>query len=406
MPDIHLLPPRDQDIEDTAADTGNERKKDYRSKIRSHRFTLFYKAALVILMAAGIVLIVWIQWKNKLYSVCAITSSVKTDAFQDNSLVDFDGDVLSYGKDGACCVSPKGKTLWNITYEMQDPMVRTNGSMAAIGDFDGQKIYVMDKNGTAGEISTTMPIYKFCIAQNGVVAAVLNDTSVTWIYVYDSSGNKLAYFKTTMRQSGYPVDVAISPNGILVGVSYLHADAGALKTSIAFYNFGGVGQNETDNYVSGYDYSDTLAPDIDFLDSKTAYAAMAGRLVFYTGGQKPVSAAEHIENSEIQSVYSGDGYVVMVFNSSTGDNRYRMDIYNKAGNLLRSKDFNIDYTDIKIKGDLVYVYNETECLIYNVNGIVKFSGNLGRSAKLIIPSGDVRKMQLVTDSSIDEAELK
>ncbi len=402
MPDIHLLPPRDQDSDDT----GNENRKDYRSRIRGHKFTVFYKSVLVILLVAGISFIVWIQWKNKLYSICAITSSVKSDAFQDNSLMDFDGDILSYGKDGACCVNTKGKTLWNITYEMQDPMVKTNGQMAAIGDFDGQKIYVMGKNGAVGEISTTMPICKFCIAQNGVVAAVLNDTSVTWIYVYDSSGNKLAYFKTSMRQSGYPVDIAISPNGILVGVSYLHADGGTMKTSIAFYNFGGVGQNETDNYVSGYDYNDTIAPDIEFLDAKTAYAAMTGRLVLYTGSQKPVSLAEHIENSEIQGVYSGGDYVVMIFNSNTGDNRYRMDIYNKSGTLLGSKDFNIDYTDIVVRGDLVYVYNETECLIYNVNGIVKFSGNLGRSTKLLIPSDSVRKMQLVTDSSIDEAELK
>ncbi len=403
MPDIHLVPDNVNDVEDDTDDVG---RKDYRSRIRSHKFTIFYKTTLVILLIAGISVIVWFQWVHKEYSICAITSTVKTDAFSDSSLMNFNGDVLSYGKDGACCVSSKGKTLWNITYEMQDPIVMVAGSKAAIGDFEGQKIYVMDKTGTIGEISTTMPICKLSISDDGVVAAILNDTSVTWIYVYDSQGKTLAYFKTSMRQSGYPVDISLSPNGILAGVSFLHADGGTLKTSIAFYNFGGVGQNETDNYVSGYDYSGTVAPVIDFMDSKTAFAAMAGRLVMYSGSQKPVSASEHILNSETQSVFYGDDYVVLVFNSDTGDNRYRMDIYNKAGTLVGSKDFNIDYTDIAINKDTIYIYNETECLIYNAEGIEKFSGNLGRSAKLLIPSDDIRKMKLVTDSSIDDVELK
>lgn len=403
MPDIHLVPDNRNEEENVSDE---RERKDYRSRIRSHKFTIFYKTVLVILLIAGISAIVWLQWKHKEYSVCAITSTVKTDALADNSLMSFGGDVLSYGKDGACCVSSKGKTLWNITYEMQDPIVCVAGQMAAIGDLEGQKIYVMDKTGTVGEISTTMPICKFSIAEDGVVAAILNDTSVTWIYVYDSLGKTLAYFKTSMRQSGYPVDISLSPNGILAGVSFLHADGGTLKTSIAFYNFGGVGQNETDNYVSGYDYSGTVAPVIDFIDSKSAYAAMAGRLVMYSGSQKPVSASEHILDSEIQGVFSGDDYVILVFNSNTGDNRYRMDIYNKAGTLIRSNDFNIDYTDIIVKKDTIYVYNETECLIYNVDGVEKFSGNLGRSAKLLIPSDDIRKMKLVTDTSIDDVELK
>ena len=406
MPDIHLMPSVGRETAPDDDSVRENKKRDYRSRIRTHKFTLFYKTVLVILLIAGVTAIVLLQWKHKEYSVCAITSTVKTDAFSDSDLVDFDGDVLSYGKDGACCVSSKGKTLWNITYEMQDPIVRVGGSLAAIGDYEGQKIYVMDKSGTVGEISTTMPICKFSISENGEVATILNDTNVTWIYLYDEEGNTLAYFKTTMRQSGYPVDIALSPDGILAGVSFLHADGSSIRTSVAFYNFGGVGQNETDNYVSGYDYADTIAPAISFLDSKTAVAAMAGRLVMYSGSQKPVSISEHILSSEIQGMYCGGGYTVMIFNSSTGDNRYRMDIYNKAGTLVSSKDFNIDYTGITVKGDMVYVYNETECLVYNVSGIVKFSGNLGRSAKLIIPTGDVRKMKLVTDSSIDEVELK
>ena len=54
-----------------------------------------------------------------------------------------------------------------------------------------------------------------------------------------------------MKESGYPVNVSISPNGQLVCVSYMFVDGGQIKSSVALYNFVADGQNNTDNYVSG-----------------------------------------------------------------------------------------------------------------------------------------------------------
>ena len=45
-----------------------------------------------------------------------------------------------------------------------------------------------------------------------------------------------------------------------MAVSYLKAEGNGIKTSIAFYNFGDVGQNVVDKVVSGYDYDDMIIP--------------------------------------------------------------------------------------------------------------------------------------------------
>ncbi len=38
-----------------------------------------------------------------------------------------------------------------------------------------------------------------------MVAAVVDDSEITAIYLYASTGEEIAYFKTTMEKSGYPI---------------------------------------------------------------------------------------------------------------------------------------------------------------------------------------------------------
>ena len=61
-----------------------------------------------------------------------------------------------------------------------------------------------------------------------------------------------------------------------------------MKSSVAFYNFGAVGQNNTDNYVSGYDYIDRVVPLARFLDNRSLFAVSDDRIMFFGGAQKPM----------------------------------------------------------------------------------------------------------------------
>lgn len=84
------------------------------------------------------------------------------------------------------------------------------------------------------------------------MAVILDDSKITRINLYDTSGNELVKSETTMDKSGYPIDISISPSGELLAISYLYVDSGTMKTSIAFHNFGEVGQNlSSDRFVGG-----------------------------------------------------------------------------------------------------------------------------------------------------------
>lgn len=378
----------------------------YREKIKSHKFTIFYRMTLIMILIAAVTAGVYVQWKNRIYTENTIVSSIETTITPDKKLMPLAGYLLSYSKDGASCMDAKGNAVWNETYEMQNPIIDMCQNVVAIGDYNGRNIYIMNTSGSMGNITTTKPVRDFSVAANGVIAVVLDDKEVTLIYLYDAQGNELVHFRTTMSESGYPVSVSISPNGQLICVSYLYVDSGQMKSSVAFYNFGAVGQNSTDNYVSGYDYLDTVVPFTRFLDNKTAIAVSDDRIMFYSGAQKPVSIAENLVSDDIQSVYYGEEYIGLVFNSTESSNRYRMDVYNKAGQLVQTIEFDIEYTDIVFHNDQIIIYNETICFIYNSNGVQKYAGNFDKSALTLIPLSSGYRYMVVTPDSIDTIELK
>ncbi len=378
----------------------------YKDRIRSHRMVIFYRALLALILTAAIVAALIIQARNRVYTEAEVSASADNHSIRTENMIEFAGTILSYGMDGAACVDVDGKALWNITYQMQEPMISVQGNMAAIGDYGSRTIYLLGTTGSIGEISTTMPIYKFCISQSGETAVILNDTDTTWIYLYNVTGDILAYFKTTMRQSGFPVDVTISPNGKLVGVSYIYVDSGEMRSRVSYYNFGDVGQNETDNYVSGYEYMGTVIPAIHFMDNEYSFAVADDRIMFYKGAEKPVSHAEHLVSDEIQKVFYDDKYVALVFYSDQAEYRYHIEVFNKNGNLVDEREYNSEFKDIVMTGEYVYIYSESRACIYRVNGNTLYEGTLPRSAYLLIPGERSGQFTTVNSDTVDMVRLR
>lgn len=380
---------------------------NYREKIRGHRLTVFYRVLLGILLVSAVVVMLYVSWQNREYRETVVTGSVPISRADGAVCLSLSGNILTYSKDGANCMDKKGNVLWNQTYEMQNPLVDINGSVVAIGDYNGRTIYVMDTQGIRGEITTNMPIRSFRVSAGGIVAAVLDDAEVTRINLMDTSGNIIAEFKTRMGQSGYPLDVSISPNGELVAVSYFYVDSGVMKTSIAFYNFGVVGQNQSsDRFVSGYDYKDTVVPFIKVMNSNTTFAVSDDRLMFFSGDQKPLSAAEILLDEEIQGIFYNEEYVGLVCLDTSGDGKYRLDVYNTTGALVTSKSFDTDYKDIIFYKDDIIIYSETEYSVSNMRGMVRISERFAEPVYLFTPADKSNHFLSVTQDSLNILEMK
>ena len=50
---------------------------------------------------------------------------------------------------------------------MQKPQVKICGSIIAVGDINGSKIYIFDKNGNIGTVDTSLAISQIEVAKTG-----------------------------------------------------------------------------------------------------------------------------------------------------------------------------------------------------------------------------------------------
>ena len=381
-------------------------KGSLNSRIARHRIITFYKICAVLGVLAAIALYTYYDWKNTVYTDYVVQQEYEWRRSAEAHSLDLGGTLFTYSKDGMSCTDNHGKVIWNQTYEMQNPMVRTCQNVVAVGDYNGRTIYVSSSEEIMGSIDTTMPIRDFCVAENGVVAAVLDDSKVTAISLYSVSGEELVGFRTTMSKSGYPIALDISDDGGQVAVSYLKAEGGKISTSVGFYNFLSVGQNYTDNLVGGYGYEDAVVPMVEFMNRESAFAVADNRLMFYQGRQKPENIANIMINNQIQSVYYNEKHVGLVFRNMTGESTYSLDIYNALGNKEQTIHFNQEYSEIVFREEAIVIYNEEECVIYDWEGRIKYEGTFKERIECILPLGNIERYILVTKDSIQMIKLQ
>lgn len=129
----------------------NKEKETINNKIKNksmdnmlarHRQIKLYMVLAILGFVAIIALSSYISWKHKVYIGYNVTRESEWIRASDSKTIHLKGTLLTYSNDGMSCTNLKGKTIWNQTYEMQNPMIKTSGKTVAVGDYNGRKIYV------------------------------------------------------------------------------------------------------------------------------------------------------------------------------------------------------------------------------------------------------------------------
>ena len=380
-----------------------EAEAELSRKIRRHRVQSVLRIVLITAVVIGLAALLIVQYKNQVFSGYVITRQGEFTALENTSYIENNGSVIRYSKDGISNTDMKGEVVWNLTYEMQSPIVRTADGYVAVGDYNGHIIYLVDKSGTSYEIDTKLPIRDFAVSSTGVVATILEDTGNSWINVFSKDGIQIVEAKATMSKTGYPLAVSLS--GEVMGVSYFYVDGGTMRSSVTFYNFGGVGENTTDHIVSSYGYTDSVVPLIQFMDDDTSFAVADNRLMFFAGSKKPVSNADILLNGEIQGVYYSNTHVGLLFYDQTGEYKYRLDVYDASGKKEMSYGFDMDFKDILIRNNQVMIYNEAQCIVVGLNGTVKYTGTFENKVHFAAPTNSPRKYILIMTDGLATMEF-
>ncbi|MDR2546137.1 MAG: DUF5711 family protein [Lachnospiraceae bacterium] len=390
-------------------DNGKQKQEQKRLSvneiIRGRGIRRFYTRLLFISVVVVTVLVFYLQWQNRVFSESILVSSSATRFVSGITLMNLDGFILGYSKDGISLTDSSGRAVWNQTYEMQEPRVVICRNVVAVADYLGSTVYVLDTEQKLGEINTNLPIRNLDVAASGHVLTVLEDGNTTWINQYAADGTQISNSRTTMNESGYPMSITLSPNGRLVGISFFSIMDGVSRSSLAFYNFGPVGQN-VQNYMSGYNYANTIVPIMRFINDSSAFAVSDDRIMFFSGNEQPLSSAEHFLAENVRSIYSGEDHVGLVFHATSGEAMYRVDIYDSRGRMILEKEFDFDYREVILARDVFIIYNELDLLICSYDGTERYRGSLHRVTSLLIPTGQNNRYIAVTNEAIDVLEFR
>lgn len=378
----------------------NEKIQRHRRKIL--RWTAFVTVCLLLGIAG-----VYIYLQTRTYSEYSVLKSVEREDSPGTQFDVFHGNILKYSKDGASLVDENNKIIWNQTYEMQSPMVDFCENYAAIADKKGDRIYIMDLSGPCGEIETSMPIQRIEVASQGMVAVLMEQNGTGYIQMYDKSGTFLAEGEVHTENSGYPLDIAISNDGKKLAVSLLDVNKGNVNTTITFFNFDAMGQNEIDNIVGQYSYADMVVPKVEFLTNDVMVAFGSQKAVVFEGAQKPQVKKEVAIEKEIRTIFYNDAYFGFVFDNENKDTSYNMQVHDLRGAEVISKDFEMEYEEIGfLENDEICIRNDLECAIFTLRGVQKFHANFEKSIWKIMSVAGIRDYVFLIDGETQRIRLK
>lgn len=357
---------------------------------------------IVVLAVVGVGIYFFIKYQTCEYM--QVMHTYKNDSTDNANYQHCMDGILRYSRDGVALLTEEGKEIWNHPGQMNNPIIETCGNSLAVGDKGGTSIYVFQKKGLKGEIHTTRPIEKMAVSSQGIVSAILRDEETPLVMCYDAKGNILVEHKASVKNMGYPLDVAISEDGNTLLVSYLYMQQNKIVTKVVYYYFGEGAKDKGDYEVKQKEFPNTLIPTTAFLDKDISLLVSQDTVLLYKGLEKPEEFSEIKFKKEIQSVAYNKETIAIVFKND-GMEGYTLCTYNTKGKQLASVGFEKEYSHIKVEDGQVMMYDGQLCSIYMKNGTKKYEGKMDDKIMEIFPIAGLNKYMVINASGFQEVKL-
>ena len=383
-------------------DTVIESEKSREDKSRN----LKIKVITIIGIVCALLLAIYLFCVYRTYNNYKVRKTIKIETGTNSQYQAFGEFVVKYSNDGISYINGT-ETIWNEAYEMKSPIVDVCGDYLAIADKNSNTIYIFNKKGKVGEVNTSYPIIKIEVAQQGVVAALLEEASANYIELYDKEGNLIVSHKSLLSENGFPLSFSISNDGEKMMTSYLSIKEGSTENQVIFYNFSNVGKDEVDRVVGTFNqYGETIVPAVYFVSNEDAIAIGDNVLTIYKMKEKPTIRKEIKFDKEIQKVFYNEKYVGLIFENSKGDTPYKMEVYSLSGEKIMSKEIEMNLDHGKCAGKNGLMYDDVTCELISLKGVVKFKHVFTKQLDAIVPMESTNTFLLMTKNKIEEISLR
>ena len=312
----------------------------------------------------------------------------------------YEGALLKYSRDGASAIDKKGKVLWNGSYEMKSPMIDVCGKNVVIADNGGKEVYVYNGSDSGTVLNMDYPVSMVRIASQGVIAVVLDDSDSNIIRLYnpyDSSNSLLVEVPTNISTDGYPVDIALSPDGKSLVTSYVYMNGSTTESNICFYNFSEVGQDKN-RVVGGCNFVDSFANKLEFVDDDTLCIFLNNGYSLYSNMKQPKEIHTEIFNQEIRSVMTDRGHVGFILDNSNMDSTRTIKVIDATGKDILNQEIEYDYDKVSMANDEIIFSTSVNARIVRFNGSVKLDCDLKNETEYFLP-GKASDIYYVIDAN-------
>ena len=312
--------------------------------------------------------------------------------------------IIKYGHDGVFCVDTENKPAWSIAYSMQTPVCDICSGTMVIAELQGKQVYVLNESGQLGSFEVPMNIRKARVGSNGVTALLMDDGDVSWISLYDRTGNQIASIRATIEDSGYPIDLAITPNARHMVVSSVSTEGGTLEGVLSFYDFSSSAAER--HLMQTLAYANEMFPEVFYASGQTPVAVGSEGFVVFTGGKRPTQKTLVSLEREIVSCFHDGSNIGFVYRSDDGTVKYDMEVYSISGKRAMQASCGFEYTGVGMSDGEILLYDTSHLYVYRASGRQKLAAEYEKEVRYFAPTPGLRKYLIITQDSMDRIRIE
>lgn len=419
------LPEADQEEDAMDSDFAAEGS----GRIESHRTGRKKRLILLLVLTlctAAVCALLYYLFRPVAYSSYSVIGS--TDRTDSNTVkyASYQNGMIKYSRDGAAALSSDGSTIWNGSYNMQNPALDICGQYAVAADIGGTDLYVFNGSDSGTQIETIKPILMARVAAQGVTAVLTEDSTadtITLYNPYDSGTSVIGEIPINIVSDGIPVNFAISPDGTKIALNVILSSGGTITDNLTFYSFDEIGETYNNHIVSTKSYGETLIGKIQFISDDISCIFTSDGFSVFRGSEIPELKYEVKLDQEIRSIFQTDSCIGVVTENTaaagntTSDNtavqtteegteEYRIRIYDFSHEKPRHN-FTTDflYEKIQAQGKELYLYSGSECRILTFTGRLKADLDAGSELTLFGALQKKNTYFFVNETSIQRIRL-
>jgi len=295
-------------------------------------------------------------------------SEARMTAFGEGTLVFF-RDAVSY--------SENGTTVWTEYLSFTDPSFVQRGDYFAVFERGGINLQIFGKDGLLCTVSVNRPIRTADISASGVTAMVTETDEAAYISYFDRFGSRVSVeLRALLSQTGYPMDIAISPDGQRLAVAYYSLASGLGESSLILYDFGQ--GRDSQGYVVGtlsdFSKTETLLLDVGFLSNDVLAVVGDDLLRMVSMKDSEVNVLSDRTLSErTKGVFFEAGCLAV---AESGGSGVLLDIYGEGGSIVSSMSASCSYDEVRVGEKQVIFRDGSHFILMNRNGVLRYDGLL------------------------------